>query len=443
MSLYDRFIKIEGLSNLPASQREALRVELDRLDRTVARVSAQDNGGGSRSAALDSLFVGKDLYVPAGVILVGPVASGKGNVLIRDGGVQLRTNTTVKIDLQTDGDIFIGENTAAAATTNIAIFTTAQTYNSESMGQGDTLFGDNSSGKANMLWDKSAGELLFRSGAASKVRLTTTGTITFSNAANALLFEDSGGSAVTGGGIDYTSSNNLEITNGKTGKAISLFLKTTANTLVTSVYREDPGQAERTQFFVGPGTQGAKFGVGDGSSLDDVVIQTAGSGGGSAFATFPGALNVGDAFTGTTSGAITYSGNLLSRKGGTNYTGYIFVPLTTPLTSTAWDGDSYSDVGTSTEITRSVFGWPTNVKAVLMQIVTQDSAAWGTDALYFACGPSATFWYALASRPKGGDVDDEAQGIVPCDANASIWYRINASGASTLDVTIWIWGYWI
>jgi hypothetical protein len=38
-------------------------------------------------------------------------------------------------------------------------------------------------------------------------------------------------------------------------------------------------------------------------------------------------------------------------------------------------------------------------------------------------------------------VEVEAQGPVKVDANGKIWYRINASGAGTLDAWIWVWGY--
>lgn len=42
------------------------------------------------------------------------------------------------------------------------VFGVDQTYNGESMGAGDVLLGDNSTGKTNMLWDASAGELQIR-----------------------------------------------------------------------------------------------------------------------------------------------------------------------------------------------------------------------------------------------------------------------------------------
>ncbi len=121
-----------------------------------------------------------------------------------------------------------------------------------------------------------------------------------------------------------------------------------------------------------------------------------------------------------------------------------FVPLTTPLTSTSWDGDAYSTVGSSTQLDLSaVFGAPAGIKAVLLRIVCQDSAAWGTSGLYFACGPNATYFYAATCRPAGGDVLTEGLYVVPCDANGDVWYQIAASGVGTMDVFLSIWGYWI
>jgi hypothetical protein len=43
------------------------------------------------------------------------------------------------------------------------------------MGEGDVLLGDNSASKANMLWDKSTGELLLRAGQTAKVKIDTSG----------------------------------------------------------------------------------------------------------------------------------------------------------------------------------------------------------------------------------------------------------------------------
>jgi hypothetical protein len=141
---------------------------------------------------------------------------------------------------------------------------------------------------------------------------------------------------------------------------------------------------------------------------------------------------------------VEFPGDLQMTRSGTTYTGYVFVPLATPLTSTSWDGDAFSDVATSTQLDLSaVFGAPAGIQAVLFKIATRDSVTWGTAGLYFSCGPSATQWTAAVCRPAGGDVWNDNTAPVPCDANGDVWYRINASGTGTMDIYLEIWGYWI
>jgi hypothetical protein len=138
---------------------------------------------------------------------------------------------------------------------------------------------------------------------------------------------------------------------------------------------------------------------------------------------------------------LVHEGNLISKKGGVEYPGYSFVPLSAPLTSTAWDGDAYSTTAATLLDLSAVFGVPANVKAVAVRLACNDSAAWGTNNLYVSLGPSASYYYALACHAFGGDVRNSVQGIVPCDANGDLYYRILASGAGTLDVFIEIIGY--
>ena len=49
--------------------------------------------------------------------------------------------------------------------------------------------------------------------------------------------------------------------------------------------------------------------------------------------------------------------------------------LTTPLTSTAWDGDSFSTTGKTLIDLSSVFGVPAGVKAVLVRMIARDSGS--------------------------------------------------------------------
>lgn len=125
-----------------------------------------------------------------------------------------------------------------------------------------------------------------------------------------------------------------------------------------------------------------------------------------------------------------------------------FIPLTTALSSTSWDGDAYSTVGSAGVNTQldlsAVFGAPAGIKAVLMRVTVRDAAAWGTASLYaiFYIASDATLPTG-GVRCYGGDIYSEGNLVLPCDANGDVWYRLGASGAGTLDVDIRIWGYWI
>jgi len=123
--------------------------------------------------------------------------------------------------------------------------------------------------------------------------------------------------------------------------------------------------------------------------------------------------------------------------------GYTF--LTTPLTSTDWDGDAKSDASATKLDMSAVFtGYPTTaIKAVLLRVAARDSAALGTTGLYFSVGPSATYYYALQANPPGGDVLSSNTAWVPCDANGDIYYKIEASGSGTCDCWLEVWGYFI
>ena len=121
-----------------------------------------------------------------------------------------------------------------------------------------------------------------------------------------------------------------------------------------------------------------------------------------------------------------------------------FVPLTTPLTSTSWDGDAYSTNWTATKIDLSdVFDVPAGVKAIAVRLTARDSATFGTDGLYLNIGPDSTYNYAVCCVAFGGDVRNSVNGICPCNDDGDIYYRINASGTGTLDAWIEIWGYWL
>jgi len=120
-------------------------------------------------------------------VAIGRYAAGYANITQDPtNGVRLRTHSTTKAQLQADGDVFIGTDVSAAATTHLAIFTNAQTYNGESVSAGDMLIGDNTAAKANIFWDLSAGQLKFRGGTTVQAYVDTDGSITWGAGAGVL-----------------------------------------------------------------------------------------------------------------------------------------------------------------------------------------------------------------------------------------------------------------
>ena len=136
-------------------------------------------------------------------------------------------------------------------------------------------------------------------------------------------------------------------------------------------------------------------------------------------------------------------GNYMKYANSTEYTGSIFVPLTTPLTSTSWDIDAYSTAAKTIIDLSSVFSAPAGIKAVLLFIAVRDSDAAGTDT-FLILSPNDTANSGTAVDPH--PINDRWQResvVVPCDANGDIYYQIAASGVGTFDVLMQIWGYFI
>ena len=119
--------------------------------------------------------------------------------------------------------------------------------------------------------------------------------------------------------------------------------------------------------------------------------------------------------------------------------------LTTPKTSTSWDGDAYSTTAKTKIDLSAVFGVPANVKAVLVRLTARDS---GSSAGYcqFGLSPNSTAGSVAVQAYLQGVANDvyvTANGIVPCDSGGDIYYQITASDTGTLDAFIEIWGYWL
>lgn len=117
--------------------------------------------------------------------------------------------------------------------------------------------------------------------------------------------------------------------------------------------------------------------------------------------------------------------------------------LTTPLTSTGWDGDSYSDTAKTLIDLSAVFGVPDGIKAVMLTVDIRDSGS-AANATYIIFAPNNTANIGIGGNPPAvNDRWGSFSVIVPCDANGDIYYEIEASGSLTFDVVVKVWGYWI
>ena len=122
-----------------------------------------------------------------------------------------------------------------------------------------------------------------------------------------------------------------------------------------------------------------------------------------------------------------------------------FVALTTPLTSTSWDGDARSTTAKTKIDLSAVFGVPAGVKAILVRLTARDSGS-SSGACQLALSPNNTADSVTIQAYLQGVANDvyvSENGIVPCDANGDVYYQITASGTGTLDAFIEIWGWWL
>jgi len=120
----------------------------------------------------------------------------------------------------------------------------------------------------------------------------------------------------------------------------------------------------------------------------------------------------------------------------------VLTVLDAPLTSTNFDGDSYSTTAKTAIDLSSIFGAPAGIKAVLMKAQIKDSGS-AAGFCTLILGPSSTANVGLEVSCSGLTNDAAANGclLVPCNATGDICYQIYASDANTMDVTLQVWGY--
>ena len=137
------------------------------------------------------------------------------------------------------------------------------------------------------------------------------------------------------------------------------------------------------------------------------------------------------------------SANTSKKISRENLTGWHF--LTSPLTSTAWDGDAFSTTAKTLIDLSEVFGVPAGVKAVMVRMAARDSGS-SAGCCQLALSPNSTAGSVAVQAYLQGVANDayvSVNGVVPCDANGDVYYQVVASGTDTLDAVIEIWGYYL
>lgn len=138
--------------------------------------------------------------------VVGPHGSVSrlqaGGVRVERNGVSVFADGVSKTIIEADGDFLAGSDVTDPATTSFIVFVNEQTYNSEAMGAGDVLLGDNSSGQSNVKFDASEGQLQFRYGQTVQLYMDTDGSL---KAGNGAVTIDANGITLLAGPFPATS----------------------------------------------------------------------------------------------------------------------------------------------------------------------------------------------------------------------------------------------
>ncbi len=123
-----------------------------------------------------------------------------------------------------------------------------------------------------------------------------------------------------------------------------------------------------------------------------------------------------------------------------------FYPLTTPKTSTSWDGDARSTTAKTKIDLSDVFGVPAGVKAILVSLIAYDSGSATSTTIYFGLSPNDTSGsLAVFVYPRGVPANTRVvqNGVCPCNSDGDVYYQCVTSGTNSMGIFISIWGYWL
>ncbi len=142
-------------------------------------------------------------------------------------------------------------------------------------------------------------------------------------------------------------------------------------------------------------------------------------------------------------GDIGYTGDIRPYRNAAYYTAYAFVPLTTYLTSTSWDGDMRPTTAKTLIDLSAVFGVPAGIKAVVLYVGVLDTGSASVDTMMLLSDDNTNLsGVAMSPMPVNSRM---CRGVltVPCDANGDIYYQIVAASGSSFSAHIQVVGYFI
>lgn len=136
---------------------------------------------------------------------------------------------------------------------------------------------------------------------------------------------------------------------------------------------------------------------------------------------------------------VRYSGSLVGTRGGTAYTGYMFVPSLCPIQNASFLNRASVATGTSPLDLSANWTIPGSVKAVAVRA----SFMWANagNGNYALIRPKDGSYGSVVCRSNAAGIFNDSSGIVPCDSNGDIEVVIGGTAASLAHVEIW--GYYI
>jgi hypothetical protein len=360
-------------------------------------------------------------YTPAAGLVIA--ADGGGLTNIDGGEIQTGTITADKITTTTLSAISANLGTITAGTITAATIRTAASGARVQM-DSSGIFGTNGT---TVQWEASNTDGKLAAGA-GKVILDSEGItgIVGTSAQDASSFKFKSGTNIighlTGWYDDFVDLNSIEVS------TRPLALSASAATFKADA---PAGYLAYTRLMAQSGGYDAYFQIQAQSATRKAALYNA-----------PLSLGQG-LYVGSTSATpddddIHFDGNLKSVKSGITYDVYGLRPLTTPLTSTAWDGDDSKATGTYT-LTPATFGYPAAAKSVNVLVSGQWTAASAANNCSLRSSSGGTNIALI--RSQIANFSTEMTVTVPTDASGNFYLVV--SGATMNNAVVRVAGYHI